>query len=127
MWVAGARRGLILCSKRAESMRLFAITVFVGISTCLGLGQDKPQITGEPDQIRLLAEHEVRTGGALKLRGHVRVITSATILYADEADYDVLTGELEARGHVHIEFKKVRPSISIQNSTPDDIPLWSPK
>jgi hypothetical protein len=102
-------------------MRLLAITSFLLIAASIGFGQMERATVAAPDPIKLLAKSEVKEGGTLKVRGHVQVITSSTTVYADEADYNPLTGQLNARGHVHIDFRNAKPSITIQNSTPEDI------
>lgn len=104
-------------------MSLIAISVLLLLSMNVGFGQKERTAATNPEQVTLLAEREIKDGGTLKLRGHVQVITSSTIFYADEADYNPLTGKLDARGHVHIEFKKVSPSVIIQNSAPEDVPV----
>lgn len=109
-------------------MRLLLVfTAFLSISATIVFGQKEHAISPKAEQITVLAEHEVRDGGTLKLRGHVQVVSPSTTVYADEADYNPLTGDVDARGHVHITFKS-KPSITIQNSTPEDMPATvSPK
>jgi lipopolysaccharide assembly outer membrane protein LptD (OstA) len=108
-------------------MRLLAVAAFLLSSVVTGSSQKKPATPAQPEEIRLLAESEIKADGTVKLRGHVEVISGSTTLYADEADYDPLTGSLNARGHVHIEFKKGTPSITIKNPSPEDVPVSSAK
>ncbi len=108
-------------------MRLLAITALLSISASMGFGQKKPATPAKPEHITLMAEHEIKDGGTVKLRGHVQVITTSATIYADEADYNPLTGEVDARGHVRIDLKKGNPSITILNSTPEDVPVSSSK
>jgi len=107
-------------------MRWLIMPALVLISISSGLGQKAPETSGQPESVRLLADQETKDGGTLKLRGHVQVISAATIVYADDADYNPLTGELEARGHVHVSFKNARPKITIENATPEDLPVMAP-
>jgi lipopolysaccharide assembly outer membrane protein LptD (OstA) len=113
-----------LYSSSAEvNVKLLAVAGFISISTVIGFGQKPQTPNASPDKITLLAENEIKDGGIVKLRGHVEVITGSITVYADEADYNPLTGDLDARGHVHINCKKVTPSIKIQNESPEDLPL----
>jgi len=89
----------------------------------MGFGQKTKTLNVSPDKITLLAQNEIKDGGILRLRGHVEVITGSITVYADEADYNPLTGDLDARGHVHLNFKKVTPSVRIQSGSPEDVPL----
>jgi lipopolysaccharide assembly outer membrane protein LptD (OstA) len=108
-------------------MRLLALTAFLSISATVVFGQEEQTLSSKAAQITLLAEHEVRDGATLKLRGRVQVISASTTVYADEADYNPLTGDLNVRGHVHVSLKS-KPSITIQDSTPEDMPATiSPK
>ena len=47
------------------------------------------------------ADHQTEDGPWRHLRGYVRVETSDMLLTADELDWNVETGDVEARGHVH--------------------------
>jgi lipopolysaccharide export system protein LptA len=103
------------------------------ISLCLGLAAlhvggtpsavDEGDVHTSAGEVRILAEHEVKEGGTLKLRGHVEVRSGSMTVHADEAEYNALNGRVEARGHVHIELGKTTPKITIQNSTPEDSPV----
>ena len=104
-------------------MKELAFTGVLFIALSAGVGQKERATAATPEKVALSAMSEINEGGTVKLRGHVQVITSSTTVYADEADYDPLTGQLDARGHVHIDLKNKQPSISIQNSTPEDMPV----
>ena len=108
-------------------MRWLIAPALVLISMGAGVGQKAPETSGQTEPVRLLADQETKDGGTLKLRGHVQVISATTIVYADEADYNPLAGELEARGHVHVAFKNARPKITIENATPEDLPVMAPR
>jgi lipopolysaccharide assembly outer membrane protein LptD (OstA) len=107
-------------------MKLLAIAGFLSISTVADFGQNKQSVNALPDKITLLAESEIKDGGILKFRGHVEVITGSMTVYADEADYDPSTGDFDAHGHVHINFKKVTPAMKVQNASPEDLSATSP-
>jgi lipopolysaccharide assembly outer membrane protein LptD (OstA) len=70
-----------------------------------------------------MAQTEVRDGGTIKLRGQVQIISAGVAVFADEADYDMLSGDLQARGHVHVVFQKSMPAAKIQDSNPEDTPV----
>src|SRR4051812_19074476 len=108
-------------------MKVFAIAAFTSLFTVVGLAQRSETPNTSPDKVTLLADSEIKTGGTVKLRGRVQVVTGSITLYADEADYNPLIGDLDARGHVHVTFKKVMPSIKIQNGNPEDMPLQNAK
>lgn len=103
-------------------MRL-AVTGLLIVWAGTGFGHRDRTVSAQPEQIKLVADYEVKQGGTLKLRGHVQVISAAVTVYADEADYNPLTGNIDARGNVRIDLKKVTPKITIQNSTPEDLPV----
>lgn len=65
----------------------------------------KPPRPGAPDSDHILIESVTQevVGPLRHLRGMVRVETSDTLLRADEVDYNSDTGDVEARGHVHLE------------------------
>ena len=48
------------------------------------------------------ANHIESSGDRFQLRGNVEINTNTLILRADEADYHWDTGELDARGNVHV-------------------------
>jgi lipopolysaccharide assembly outer membrane protein LptD (OstA) len=104
-------------------MKVLTIVGLALLFTGRGFCQGKQALNASPDKVTLLANNEIKTGGTLKLRGHVEISTGAITVYADEADYNPLTGDLDARGHVHINFKKATPSIKIQNGNPEDLPV----
>ena len=108
-------------------MKLLAVAALLLTSGATGSSQKKPATPTGPEEIRLLAETEVKVGGSVKLRGHVQVISASTIVYADEADYDPISRAIDARGHVHIELKEGAPRVTIQNPTPEDVPVSSAK
>lgn len=56
------------------------------------------------------ANHIESSGDRFQLRGNVEINTNTLILRADEADYDWDTGEIEARGNVHVRPIPVRES-----------------
>jgi lipopolysaccharide assembly outer membrane protein LptD (OstA) len=103
-------------------MKLLVIAGLLSISTVVGFGQNKQTVNTSLDKITLLVESEIKDGGIIKLRGHVEVITGSRTVHADEADYNPLTGDLDPRGHVHINFKKVTPIMKVQNASPEDLP-----
>jgi lipopolysaccharide assembly outer membrane protein LptD (OstA) len=49
------------------------------------------------------ASHIESSGSLFQLRGNVEINTNTLILRADEADYHWDTGEIEARGNVHVK------------------------
>ena len=65
----------------------------------------RPPHPGAPDADHVIIESVTQeVVGALRhLRGMVRVETSDMLLRADEVDYNSDTGDMEARGHVHLE------------------------
>jgi lipopolysaccharide assembly outer membrane protein LptD (OstA) len=107
-------------------MRLLAIAGFIWISIVMGFGQKNQTLNASADKITLSAENETKDSGIFKLRGHVEVITGSMTVYADEADYNPLTGDLDAHGHIHVHFTKVTPSMKIQNASPEDLPATIP-
>jgi lipopolysaccharide assembly outer membrane protein LptD (OstA) len=113
-------------SSAEDDVKLLAIAGFISVYGLMGFGQNNQSLNAPPDKITLLAENEIKDGGILKLRGHVEVITGSMTVHADEADYNALTGDLDAHGHVHINFRKVTPTIKVQNASPEDLPATIP-
>lgn len=101
-------------------MKALILTALLLTSSALYAGQKD-----SADQVTLVAEQETRDSGIIKLRGHVQVITSSIIVYADEAEYSPLTGGLDARGHLRIDLKKP-PNVQVRDATPEDTPLRYP-
>jgi len=64
-----------------------------------------PRPPDAPDAEHVFIESVTQeTDGPIRhLRGMVRVETSDTLLRADEVDYNSDTGDVQARGHVHLE------------------------
>ena len=58
-----------------------------------------------PGRIEVQAEKPLRQGAMLQLSGKVAITTSAMTLRADEADFQTETGDIEARGNVHLHLK----------------------
>jgi lipopolysaccharide assembly outer membrane protein LptD (OstA) len=102
-------------------MRLVAAAAFLSVLIPTGFSQKKVATPAKAEQVTLLAEREIKEAGTLKLRGHVQVVTPSTTIYADEVDYNPLAAEVDARGHVRIDLKKATPTITVQNSTPEDL------
>jgi lipopolysaccharide assembly outer membrane protein LptD (OstA) len=94
----------------------------LAISPFVGLAQKDSIPFASPNQIALSADQEIKDGLGMKLRGNVQIKTNSLIVYADEADYNPITGELEPRGHVRVSFKNATPHIRIQDSSPEDAP-----
>jgi lipopolysaccharide assembly outer membrane protein LptD (OstA) len=103
-------------------MRLPAVIALFYMFPMVGSTQRQGAMPTHPEEISLLADHEVKEGGTLKLRDHVEIVTASATIYADEADYNPLTGEVDARGHVHITLKKAKPKVTIKNPYPEDLP-----
>jgi lipopolysaccharide assembly outer membrane protein LptD (OstA) len=55
-----------------------------------------------PIQATFAASRIESDGDVVRLNGDVEIATSAVILEADEADYHWDTGEIDARGRVHV-------------------------
>ncbi len=103
-------------------MRCLALAAIVSICASAVFGQEKQRPGAAADEITLMAQTEMKDGGTIKLRGHVQIISAGVTVFADEADYDPLTGDLQARGHVHIVFKRTTPIVKIQHPNPEDMP-----
>lgn len=50
--------------------------------------------------VAVQAKTQVVTGSVLHLKGEVQITTDQHIIRADEADFNVATGDIEARGNV---------------------------
>jgi lipopolysaccharide assembly outer membrane protein LptD (OstA) len=103
-------------------MKTLALAM-VALVPCLGLAQKGSNLLPSPDQITLTADQELKDGLEMKLRGNVQITTGSVAIYADEADYNPLTGALDARGHVRVSFKNATPRIMIRDSNPEDMPV----
>jgi lipopolysaccharide assembly outer membrane protein LptD (OstA) len=55
--------------------------------------------------VSVSADQAKQNGDVRRLVGHVTIETGAIILRADEADYDDASGEIVARGDVHVKLK----------------------
>jgi len=66
-----------------------------------------------PIEVSVRASTQVVVGPILHLKGNVEIQTDQKLIHADEADYDVTTGELEARGNV----RAAKICIPINNAT----------
>lgn len=125
--------GSILVVQIGESVTLRAKIGLRSIPLSLGLaalhfagsppGLDGQIIRQPAGEVRILAEHEVKQGGTVKLRGHVEVSSGSMTVHADEAEYNAFTGKVDARGHVYMDLGKTTPKITIQNSSPEDSPV----
>src|SRR5260370_30780662 len=70
--------------------------LMVAYSAVLALGQPiKREIS-----VAVQARTQVVTGSVLHLKGEVQITTDQRIIRADEADFNVATGDIEARGNV---------------------------
>ena len=56
-----------------------------------------------PIQETFTAAHIESDGDVVRLNGNVEIATSTVVLQADEADYHWDTGEIDARGNVHVK------------------------
>ena len=70
--------------------------------------------TAEKPSVSVRAASQVVVGSMIQLRGEVEIVTPTITLHADEADFDVSTGIIEARGNV----RAARRGISIENMAP---------
>jgi len=76
--------------------RLSSGILIIVCSAVLALGQAlKHEIS-----VNVQAGAQVVTGSILHLKGAVQITTDQHIIRADEADFDVTTGDIEARGNV---------------------------
>ena len=66
--------------------------------TVCGFGQTLTPM--KPIEVSVRALTQVVVGPILHLRGTVEIEMDNVLIHADEADYNVTTGELEARGNV---------------------------
>lgn len=102
-------------------MKLIAFVSLLALGFLLFARQDRPAPL-PPDQAILTAQHEIKDGALIRLRGHVHVATGSVTIEADEADYNPITGSLDPRGHVHVSLKNVSPHLKIQENNPEDLP-----
>lgn len=108
-------------------MKLLATAGLLSISAVMGLGQNNEAATASSSgKITLPADRETNHGGIIELRGHVQVVSDSMTVSADEADYDPLMRDLQTSGHVHIAFKKLTPTVKLQDASPQDLPATIP-
>ncbi|HTP86547.1 MAG TPA: hypothetical protein VMJ34_06360 [Bryobacteraceae bacterium] len=89
------------------------------------LGDEKPVTTAGVGDIRMRANQMTRTNDMLMLSGDVMVTMSGVTVYADQAQYDVATGDLMPQGHVRIHTERLRDPRAFQLD-PSDTPLRMP-
>jgi lipopolysaccharide assembly outer membrane protein LptD (OstA) len=78
--------------------RLFLGVLFIACFAVLASGQGvKREIP-----VTFRAVTQVATGSILHLKGAVRITTDQHLIHADEADFNVTTGDIEARGNVQV-------------------------
>ncbi|MGA2184286.1 MAG: hypothetical protein ABSH47_14785 [Bryobacteraceae bacterium] len=87
--------------------------------------QQKLPVTGQVDDIRFEAEQMTRGYAIITLKGNVQVTLNGVSVYADEAEYNMTTGDLMPQGHVRIRTRDIR-SGKDQNNDPTDTPLRMP-
>lgn len=98
---------------------------FLFAAVTLNAADEQTSSTRVPaDEVTLSALREVRAGGVIQLRGHVEVRTESVVIRADEADYDPMTGSLEARGHVQITLETAHPRLKVRDSNPEDLRVF---
>ena len=78
--------------------RLFVVLVVFICAAVLAFGQaEKREVS-----IAVRATTQVVSGGVLHLNGAVEITTPDLIVRCDEAHYNVVTGDIEAKGHVQL-------------------------
>jgi hypothetical protein len=61
------------------------------------------QTTVDYGHIAITAQHQERDGVVVRCRGQVEIATGNTLLYADEAEFNSSTREIELHGNVHVK------------------------
>jgi lipopolysaccharide assembly outer membrane protein LptD (OstA) len=100
---------------------IFAILPFVGAIAMAAAAPAQVDPAAEVKQILIATPEGPNIGltataiqrqapamNVVQLRGNVEIRTKDMILRADEADYNEKTGEIEARGAVHIKLETQR-------------------
>jgi lipopolysaccharide assembly outer membrane protein LptD (OstA) len=89
-------------------------------------GQEIP-FAQPSDDVRLEAEHISRTGDLfIALKGNVHATIKGITVYADEAEYNCVTGELMPEGHVRIKVRESKGVTDRPADHPTDTPLRMP-
>jgi lipopolysaccharide assembly outer membrane protein LptD (OstA) len=111
-------------------MRLILLLGFLCICSFAAFSQTKPFYAEPTDDVSLQADQVTRTADLIvAMKGNVRVTMKGVTVYADEAEYNYVTGELTPSGHVRIKVKdsqsaKEQPVDPKEN--PTDTPLLMP-
>ena len=71
--------------------------LLVACSAVLALGQT---VKGDEIPVAIQATTQVVTGPVVHLKGSAQITTDQYIISADELDFNVITGDIEARGNV---------------------------
>ena len=77
--------------------RLVLGILFIACSAILALGQT---VKRDEISVTVQATTQVVTGSVLHMKGAVQITTNRHIIRADEADFNIATGDIEARGNV---------------------------
>lgn len=96
-------------------------------SAFLNAPQQKPGLQAAADEVRLSAVHEIKGGDVIQLRGDVEIATTTVTIHADEADYNPLTGSVDARGHVQISLHNSRARLNVTDGNPEDLGVIPPR
>jgi lipopolysaccharide assembly outer membrane protein LptD (OstA) len=100
------------------------LTLLLGFLCICSFGQTSPFYAEPTDEVRLQAEQVTRTADLIvHMKGNVHVTMKGVTVYADEAEYNYVTGELTPQGHVRI---KVSQSAKEQPADPKENPTDTP-
>jgi lipopolysaccharide assembly outer membrane protein LptD (OstA) len=108
-------------------MRLISLLGFLCLCSIAVFSQTKPFFAEPTDDVSLQADQVARTADLIvAMKGNVHVTMKGVTVYADEAEYNYVTGELTPSGHVRI---KIQDTSHVQDRPADhpaDTPLLIP-
>jgi len=94
------------------------------------LGLSITSIFAAPGDVSLQANKQIVAGVVLQLKGQVEIVFDKLVIVADEADFNVVTGDLEARGNVRgaadgksLDASPVADKLSMNSKSPKTIVL----
>jgi len=108
-------------------MRLILLLGFLCICSFAAFSQTKPFYAEPTDDVSLQADQVTRTADLIVvMKGNVHVTMKGVTVYADEAEYNYLTGELTPAGHVRIKMQDTSVAKDRPTDHPTDMPLRMP-
>ena len=106
-------------------MRSVSLLGFLFLCSAGLFSQGKLPSTAGKDDVHLRANQMSRADNVINLSGDVVVSMNGITVFADEAQYDVATGDLMPQGHVRIHTEKLR-NARVFRLDPGDTPLRMP-